>query len=145
MPDLKDLLKRPTDDIKPPQPLPAGTYFGTIIEHLFKESAQKKTPGLELTIRVTGHGDDVDPGDVKDLGIDLHTKTFRHTFYITEDSLYRLKQFWESCGIEGGGRSLGEIIPDLQGCNVQFTLIQKPNRDGSAIYNEISQISGQQD
>ena len=66
-------------------------------------------------------------------------KTLRQTFFLTEDALYRLKDFLtESCGIEANGRTLGEMIPDVVNRQFLATVKHRPSQDGTQVYAEIS-------
>lgn len=115
--DFSTLLSKPADEVKRPPALPAGSYFGVIEKHAFDESREKKTPYVSYTVKLTGeYGDDVDAEGVE--GIDIAKRTMRKDFYLTEDALWRLKEFIESCGVPSVGRSLGEIIPEVVNCRV---------------------------
>lgn len=115
--DFSSLLSKPADDIKRPPALPAGSYFGIIDKHELGESREKKTPFVSYTVKLTGEfGEDVSADDVSD--IEINKRVMRKDFYLTEDALWRLKEFLESCGIPSAGRSLGEMIPEAVQCRV---------------------------
>lgn len=136
--DFTKLNSIPMDTVTKPKALPAGTYFGTIKEFKYDESKEKKTPFVQYIIVPTSNGDDVDPADLD--GIELTKKQLRCVFYLTQDSLFRVKEFLENVGIETQGRSLGECIPDAVGLSVMLEVIQKPTQDNSDFYNEVKTI-----
>jgi len=140
MADFKSLLSKPMDEIERPKPLPAGTYVGRIVKYDFAESQEKKTPYLRYTVQPEEVGDDVSPEDLA--GVDMTKKQLRKDFYLTNDAMYRLKEFLESCGIDVTGRSLGEAIPESRNARVLMGVVQRPSQDGTEVYNEIRDFKG---
>jgi hypothetical protein len=138
--DFKSLLSKPSDSIEKPKLLPEGTYTGMIAKYEYAESKEKKTPYVRFLVRLTGFGEDIDPTD--QVGIDLSKRELRKDFYITEDALHRLKTFWETCGIDGRGRTLSEIIPDLIQAEVMVTVGHRPSEDGKEVYVDLKDIKG---
>jgi hypothetical protein len=141
--DFRQLLNRPTDDIKRPKPLPAGTYHGLVKSYEFGESAQKKTPYVRFALTLNSAGDDVDQEELAE--IELSSKQLSTDFYLTDNSLYRLKEFLESVGVATEGRSLGECIPDSVNVSVIIDVTQDLNqKDPSAPpYNNVKSIKGE--
>ena len=138
--DFKSLLSKPSDDITKPKPLPAGTYNGMVSKYEFGESKEKKTPYVRFFLTVHSAGEDIDPADIE--GIDLTKKQLRRDFYLTDDALYRLKEFAVSIGVEATGRSLGEMIPDCVNAQVLIAVTQRNSQDGSEIYNDVGDVKG---
>lgn len=138
--DFRSLLSKPADQIERPKPLPAGTYEGTITKYEYGKSKEKKTPYVRYFVQVNSAGEDVDPVEMD--GIDLSKKQLRRDFYLTDDAEYRVKELWESCGIDGTGRSLGEILPDLIGCQVLLEVTQRNSEDGKDTYNDVGNLKG---
>lgn len=150
MPDFSHLLSKPSGEIKAPKGAPAGDYFGVIAGHVFGESRQKKTPYVRFSIN------NVEPTPeqlqdqqerLADPELNLTKKSPYIDFYLTDDALYRLKDFLDSIGIDDGGgvRSIGERIPEATNHPVQFTLDEQPSQDGKTSYNNIVEIAGRQD
>jgi hypothetical protein len=140
MPDFKSLLSKPVDDIKKPPALPAGTYSGRIDKYELKESREKKTPYLQVDVKLSGPGADIDPSELE--GIDLNKKNLSRNFFLTEDAQYRLVALLHSCGIDTRGRSLGESIPDLLQAEVIVSVTQRASEDGKDIYNDVNDLKG---
>lgn len=140
--DFRELLSKPAEDIKAPVPLPQGTYRGLIKGHALDESREKKTPFIRLTITNLDPQADVDQDDLA--GVDLSKKEVRKDFYLTEDSLYRFKEFIESCSIPVAGRTLGEMISELVNQEVMVELIHKMDKSDltKPPYIEVKTITG---
>ncbi len=138
--DFRTLLSKPMDEIEKPKPLPAGTYYGTITDHKFDVSAQKRTPYVRFTVTLDSAGDNIDPSDLE--GIDLAKKTQRKDYYLTEDALYRVKAMLESLGITTEGRALGECIPETRNARVMVEITQRNSSDGKDIYTDVADLVG---
>jgi len=145
MPDFGALLSKPAGQIERPKPLPVGTYYGTIGGHLFDESRQKKTPFVRFTVNLTEPGEEVARDYAEQLAeVDFTKKKLNSDFYLTEDSMYRLRDFLVSLGIDdaNGTRSIGEMIPDALNRPVQVELTQTPSStDPETVYNNIANIA----
>jgi len=137
---FKELLNKPADTIEKPKALPAGTYIGAITKYEFGESKEKKTPFVRFIFAVHSAGEDVDPDSL--VGVDLSKKTLRRDFYLTDDALYRVKELMESCGHSTTGRTLGEIMPDMNGTQVMLEVTQRSSQDGSEVYNDVGNVKG---
>ena len=136
-PNFASLLNKPADDVKRPVTLPEGTYFGVIQGHEFGESSQKKTPFVQFNITLSHADDDVDLE-----GLEVDNKKVRTTFYLTDESMYRLTDFIKSLGIETDGRTLGELIPQTTGQSVKVDLAKRPNQAGDDYFNDVKRASG---
>jgi hypothetical protein len=142
--DFTALLNQNFDDIKAPLPLPEGTYYGVVENYKFEETREKKTPYVRFNVKLTGAHESIDETLLE--GVDLSKRSFRKDFFLTADATIRFKRFVVSLGIDGAGRSLGELMPEIVGQTVQVTIKQRPGRDPSEPpMNDIDQISGVQD
>lgn len=148
MPDFKQLLSRPLNTVEKPKPLPSGTYFGTVGAFQLGESRDKKTPYVEFQITLQEAGPDV---DAESLATAVGTppdfskkkKNLRSTFYLTEDSLYRLKEFLSGLGVEDGNgtRSFNEMLPETTGRPIMFEITQRQNKDKpDEVYNDVQNV-----
>ena len=136
-PNFASLLNKPTDDVKKPEPLPDGTYFGVVKSHELLESSQKKTPFVRYHVEATEPDPDTDAE-----GVEVAGKKLKVDFYITDESTYRLTEFIASLGVDIAGRTLGEIIPQATGQTIMLDVVKKPNQDGTAYFNEIRKATG---
>lgn len=147
MVDFRQHLSKPMAEMKKAPTLPGGTYKGVIISQEFGESSKKKTPYCRYNVRLLQAMDDVDASRLADDGngkpIDIQKKSFRSDFYLTDEAEYRLVEFLKTCGVEvGGGRSLGEGIPDALNAPVIVNLSEELGEGGS-MFNQIKEIKGE--
>lgn len=146
-PDFTQLLKTNLDTVKRPPTLPAGTFHGRITKYEFGESKEKKTPYVRFHVQLLSPGADIASEDMQDADgtpIDISKRQLRQDFFLTQDSMYRIKEFMESCGISTSGRSLDITIPELLNAPVLVGVVQSNSRDGSEIYNNIGSLKGDQ-
>lgn len=142
--DYKSLLSRPAESIKKPPLKPAGTYSAIIKEYKFDLSREKKTPFVRFTLNNLQPGPDVDHDLLKDEdghSIDLSRWSPHKDFFLTEDSIYRLKDFLVSLHIPHEGRMLDEMLPEARGAAVAVPVQQATTQDGKLI-NTIGDIIG---
>lgn len=138
-PNFSTLLDTPSSDITRPKPLPVGTYT-TVLQGLprYDKSAKKQTDFVEFTHKFISAGDDVNHDDIVEAG-GIGDKTMRNTFYITENSLWRLKDFLDHCGIEEDDEiSLRERIEQTPGKQIAVYISHVPSNDGTSVYANIS-------
>ena len=112
--NVSDLLGKRSDEVEKPKPLPVGNYAFLVKGHEIVESSQKKTPGVQFTVQPFEAKDDVDEDLLAEVK-EPFKKNLKMTIWITEDSLWRLKEFIQVLGIEGEGRTLEELIPETTG------------------------------
>lgn len=143
--DFRSLLAQPLDDVKRPQPLPAGDYNGVIKSFEFMESSKKKTPFVRFHLGITAPGEDVIAQESEVLkGIDLAKKQINGDYFFTDDAKYRLKDFLESCNINTAGRTWDETIPEAINQQVMMTLALEPDQNDPMIqYNRVTKLVGQ--
>lgn len=99
MTDVQDLLNRKRSEIRPPKPLPNGTYLLSIPQNpRLGESRQNKTPFWEFQFKIEAAGEDVDRGQLPE---NWQGKTIRHQFFLTENALHLLEKFLVIAGVPG--------------------------------------------
>lgn len=140
-PNFGSILDQPSENIEKPKPLPVGTYICSV-KGLPKMdvSSKKKTEYVEFTLQILGAHDDVDQEALAEAlkGKALSEKTIRATYYLTEDAVWRLKDFLDHCQVEDGpGISLRQRISATPGCQVNASLKHRPSEDGTSIYAEL--------
>ena len=96
--DFASILDLPLESIKEPALVPTGTYtavLGTF--KLDKSKGEKQTPFVEYPVALIEPQGDVDQEQFDEFGglAKLSKAKLRLTFYLTEDSLYRAKEFVE--------------------------------------------------
>lgn len=135
MPDFTNLLHRPMDEIKQPEAWPQGLYPGRILRYEPGESSQKKTPYIRFTVAPTGFPDDMEDEAKQTLKLD--GKTFRADYYLTEDSIFRLRDLAAELGHSG---MLDEALPQMVGSDVKIDLVQELNQQTNAIFNRVNRL-----
>jgi len=144
MVNLAALLNTDAGQAKRPVPFNDGTYFGIIKSQEFTESKTKKTPGVQYNIELTHAADDTDLTGQDEEGNDVQLnpagKVFRTTFWVSENSLFMLKDFIKSFGIEVEGRSFAELVPQVVGQPVMVDLTKSPRTSGEGFYNDIAKV-----
>lgn len=138
-PNFADLLDKPSSEIEKPKPVPQGTYQFSI-NGLYKEgkSTQKQTPYVEFTCNYMAALDDVDEAALAEMG-GVNGKTSRLTFYITEDSTYRLKKFLvEDLLLEEGDKSLRQLLDETPGCQFLGAVKHEASKDGTSVFANIA-------
>lgn len=144
-PNFGSLLDKRPEEIEKPKPLPEGSYLW-VIQGLprMDKSSKKQTEFVEFTLKAVAAGDDVDPvaltevlGDKK-----LGEVTQRATYYLTDASLWRLKEFLEHCGIDMDETvSLRAAIEDSPNCQVVAYINHEPSQDGSSIFARLGKTA----
>lgn len=115
------ILGAKVGETKRPEPFPAGAYEGHITGFAAVESGKKGTPGIEVDLKLTGPvGDDIDADELAAAGglEKLVSKTWKHTFWLTEDSKFIFSEFLtKTLEIDSadGERTLREMIPEMVG------------------------------
>jgi hypothetical protein len=116
MTDFRALLTKPIKEIEEPQPLPPGTYTARIGQSKFGDTkGENATPFVEFPLSILTAGDDVDTEALENWGNreKLARTKQKITFYLTEDSLFRLANFIKNtCEIsEDEADNLNDGIP----------------------------------
>ncbi len=139
-PNFGALLDKPASDVERPKPLPQGSYH-CIVKGLprFDKSSKKFTEFVEFTLQPTAAGEDVDEEDLAVMG-GIANKTIRATYYITEDALWRLKDFLSHCGIEEDG-SLRNMIDQTPNCEVIAFIKHRASEDGQSVFAELAKTA----
>lgn len=150
MTSFSSILDRPSNTIERPKPLPVGTYLG-MVKGLPREdvSAQKKTPFVEFTIQLLQAADDVSVEDLQNALTSKNTGEVRAlstcmqkaTFYLTEDSIWRLQKFLSDLGLEDEDASLRQLISSSPGCQVMVHLKHSASNDGESVYANIEKTA----
>lgn len=149
MANFTDILDKPATEIDRPKPLPIGSYIWQI-QGLPRadKSKEKQTPFYEFSCKCTGALGDVDADQLQEWATKADGTTraltdfsTRLTFYITEDSLYRLQEFLEHCGVDGEGKTTREAVEDTPNCQFVGSIVHTPSKDGTSVYANIGKTA----
>lgn len=135
---FSSVLDTPAGDIERPKPLPVGSYVCVVTgQPRIDKSAKKQTEFVEFTLKLLEALNDVDEDALKDVG-GIKDKTTRVTFYLTENSIYRLKEFLEHCGVDMEDEgSMRQYIAEAPGKQVVAHIIHEASQDGDAVYARV--------
>src|SRR5215472_12966577 len=141
------ILDMPASEVERPKPLPSGTYQSVVDgPHRTGNSSQKGTEFVELSLKPMAALEDVDEealeaaltsadGSVKPLS----DKRIRATFYLTPDSMFRLKDFLvNDLGIEAGNKSIGQMLSEAPNREVLAQLKHVPTKDGTGFFAQLA-------
>ena len=136
MATFESILDKPSSAIERPKPLPTGTYI-CIVKGMprYDKSSQKQTPFVEFTLQPTTACDDVDADDLEAMG-GFVNKTIKATYYLTEDSAWRLKDFLGHCQVEESG-TLRQMCEHTAGCEVYATIKHEASNDGQSVFAKL--------
>jgi hypothetical protein len=140
--DFSRYLDVPVDEITQPKPLPAGTYFATIVKHENREvefEKGTKTPVTTISFRLTASDEDVDPDLLPEGGGvgRIVTKDYRLNDPDRQGqwALRRLGE--ETLGLPGKGKHLSDLINEFvhQECKVFNQPRPNKNEEGQFFPN----------
>jgi len=144
MAQFSDILDRAPSEIEKPKPLPVGTYI-CVVDGLPEhgESSKKKTPYVRFKLKFLSAEDDVDQdelaawakkgdGSSRSLG----DARLNNDYYITEDAIWRLKDFLSHLGIEEQD-SLRQMIESAPGSQVKVFLRHEASEDGQSVFARV--------
>jgi hypothetical protein len=137
-PNFQSILDESPTEVNVPPPLPVGTYSAIVIgTPEYGESAQKQTPFVEFTYKLTSAGPDVDEDELDTCG-GLDGRTLKNKYWLTPDAAFMLDQFHEHCGLDLGDAESRRNRNDLViNSEVKVHVKHRTSPDGSRIYLEI--------
>lgn len=153
-PNFGSLLDKAPSEIERPKPGPEGSYLW-VVQGLprMDKSSKKQTEFVEFTIKCVAAGDDVDP-DALDLFLTMPDGTKKPlgdfvqkaTFYLTESSLWRLKDFLKHCGIDlDETESLRQAIEETPNCQVVGYVKHESSQDGESVFARVDKFASAED
>lgn len=136
-PNFATLLdEAPTEVVRPPA-RPAGTYI-TVVQGQprYDKSSKKQTPFIEFTLKPIAAGEDVDAEELEAVG-GLDGWTIKAVYYLTEDSIFRLDEFHEHCGIDlSKPASRRQRSEEVQNQQVGAVIGHRASDDGKSVFAE---------
>lgn len=116
------------EEAERPKPFPVGSYNSVVKGHEFGESSKKKTPFVKFQIRHVAPLDDVDQAELAEVK-NWQQREMGLTFYLTEDAIYRLREFADHCGVNYTGRTWAEVIPEFNGTTFTSVVEHQMNEE----------------
>ena len=135
---FESVLDMPASEIERPKPLPVGSYVCVVQgQPRIDKSAKKQTEFSEFTLKILEALDDVDSDAIEALG-GVQGKILKVTFYHTENSIYRLKEFLQHLGIDmDEGESLRQAMAEAAGKQVTAYVVHEASQDGETVYAKV--------
>lgn len=136
---FSSILDKQPADVKPPEALPTGSYL-CVVKGMprYDKSTKKGTPFIEYTLVIIQPMEDVDADALAEFG-DCKGKVIKATYYDTEGAGYRLKEFYEHCGLDvENAESMRELVDQPNGCQVIAYMKQEPSDDGRRMFSKLS-------
>lgn len=138
-PEFKSVLDTPSSEIERPPTLPRG-YYHCVVQGppRIDKSSQKQTEFSEFALKVLSVWEkdgipQVDEDELEEFG-EVKDQIIRVTFYHTEKSIFRLKEFLTHCGIDTDGKeTLRQLIQEAQGCQVIAHVVHEPWQSGEGV------------
>jgi hypothetical protein len=135
------ILDRAPSEIEKPKPAPVGSYITAIVgQPRYDKSSKKQTEFVEFTHKFISAGDDVDADELEAFLGDrkLSEITIKNTYYLTEASLWRVKEFLEHAGVNlDDMESLREGIEATAGAQVGLFINHEPSQDGTSVFARV--------
>lgn len=137
--NFNEVLSKPADAVEKPKPLPVGHYICAIDGQADYRETKDGKGVAEIKLKPLQPDVDVDPTALAEMG-GLGNRTLRHSLWLEEDSLYRIKEFGATVGIEVVGKSIGEIFAEFPGRQCRVKVKHVPSKDGSEIYANVESV-----
>lgn len=140
MADFASLLSKRVDTTERPKLIPPGTYQSVVQGHEFGESARKRTPYVRFSIQPITPEPDVDQELLQAFGgvAKLREKSLRVDFFLTEDAMYRLREFLENhLRLNSNGRSYDQVIPEAKGRALKVQVAHEISQDAKSTYANV--------
>ena len=140
-PSFESILNTPMSDIAKPKPRPVGTYIGVVTKAPeIKKIGPKETLAAIFDVKVISPGPDIDASELAAAG-GIGERHLRVTQFLTEDALWRLKNFLLALGLEDDGSSIGKLLAETPGRQALFKIKHRPSQDGSELYEEVDSVA----
>lgn len=131
------ILDKPSNEIERPKPLPVGSYL-CVVAGLPKmdKSTKKQTEYVEFTANILQALEDVDKEELEAIG-GIQGKQVTITYYLTDKSAYRLKEFMIDDLLIDEMETLRPMLDQTQGRQFIANIIHQPSQDGQAVFANV--------
>lgn len=140
MADFDSMLNVDLDSVQRPKPLPQGNFKWKVLDYDFGESSNKGTPYVRYDLQFAEAGEDVDEDLLEEVP-NYQQKTMSEYFYLSETTMWRLKDFLQAAGVETQGRTIKEALDDAIGAEVWAFIRVRSAQNSDAQFNEISNFA----
>jgi hypothetical protein len=118
MADFAAILSHKADEVEKPRAVPEGEYFLNIRGHkarTYKDKEGIEVPILDFNYGITEPGMGVNKKELAARKIDISKKQLRSSFWLDDENLWRLTDFFEKAGLNVKGRSYNELLQEVVG------------------------------
>jgi len=144
MPSFEEILRRPTRENKPPQPLPVGTYHCIVVDPpTHEETSQKKIPCRVYKFKILKAMEDVNAKEAAEaqvVGKIIGGQYAGAAWYITDEQAYRYTEFLENhLGIDNPNQEKGmeELEAEVKGRQLLVKIKHDISQDGKRVFHKI--------
>lgn len=137
---FEDILSKAPSDVKPPTVLPPGEYL-CVVQGMPRrdKSAKKETPYLEYALVVQQALDSALEAGADAVEGGVVGKVIKATYYLTDNSLFMLKEFFENCGLDvDAAETLQELVDQPNGSQVIATIRHEASDDGKRTFAKLA-------
>lgn len=130
------ILDKPSKSIDKPKPLPRGTYVLLVRGLPTQGKSKTGTEYEEFCLEIVQPLQDVSDEAIEACGgvVGKTLPNFATRFYLTEDSVWRLKKFLvDDLELEEGDKSIREMLSEVAGKQVVGNLEHEPTNDGKGV------------
>lgn len=134
MTNITDLLNKRADDVEKPKPLPPGHYLAIVSgppKIDVKQVKGEERHIADLSLKILSAGEDVDQDHLAEAGGIGNNRLMRFTFWLDEESLWKVKDTAITLGLEVEGQSIGQILQAFPNTRCTVKVVHTPARDGS--------------
>lgn len=130
---FESILDMPSSEVERPRPLPVGSYVGIIQgQPKFDKSSKKGTEYVEFTVKLIEALDDVDSDKLEEMG-GIGDKSVKATYYLTENSVWRLKDFLNHCEAGDEDMTLRQRVAETPAKSITLKIRHEASQDGSYV------------
>lgn len=129
--DFTKLLAQTEEQVERPVPLPEGSYEAAIKGFDLGESAEKKTPYVEVSFEILEAKGDVDPAELAKIEKGVTGKKVKRKFYLTAESTFMLWDFFGDVGLTTQGKTTQQLLEESKNNSVGLYITQRIANDGS--------------
>lgn len=139
MVDFTSILSKTGADCEKPGVIPAGAYDMTVVGFATGESAKNKTPYVEIETKIVSPHEDVDMEEYAKVK-NPQDRSFKTKFWLSEDALFRLKDFLIKLGFETENRTFLEMLNEMAGCSVVGIVTHSLGQDKETVYASVDKF-----
>jgi hypothetical protein len=134
--NFESILSKPMSAVERPKPRPVGTYIGMVTAPpKIEKIGKNQTLAAIFEVKLLSPGPDIDASALQEAG-GMGTRALRVTQFLTEDALYRTKEFLNALGVDVDSMSVGEALSQAASRQALFKIKHRPSQDGTELYEE---------